>query len=131
MSWRLKDVAAVCNGCDKAVGGPGAVVGPDGPPPGVLPPGAWVQPYQGPPLPLPSPLPESTAPTPDPAGAAKPIPPAKPTDGTPPVKKPMVPDLPKLPVPEVPKSGAPAAAPILPIGYEPAAGITIPDVPRQ
>jgi hypothetical protein len=35
-----------------------------------------------------------------------------------------------VPVPMVPKSIAPAASAILPIGYEPAAGITIPDVPR-
>jgi type II secretory pathway component GspD/PulD (secretin) len=135
MSWKLKDVEAVCTSCQKAAGvGPGAVAGPEGVPPGVLPPDAWVQPYQGAPLPLPAPLPGTTAPVPNPVPApngVKPIPPANPGDPQPMPKKPPVPDLPKLPIPDVPKSTSPASAQILPIGYEPAAGIAIPDVPRN
>ena len=123
MSWKLKDVESICTGCQKAVAGPDAVVGPDGPPPGVLPPNAWVQPDGGSPLPLPSPLPEAERAEP---GTAKPIPPAKP-EPQPMPKKPPVPDLPKLPVPEPPKAPvSPASGPILPIGYEPAAGIMVP-----
>ena len=131
MSWKLKDLEAVCTGCQRAIPpGPDAVIGPDGPPPGVLPPGTWVQPYGGPPLPPPTAVPDAAAPPTPAPGSAKPIPPAKPAD-TPAPKKPPVPDLPKVPIPEVPKSPAPTASQILPIGYEPAAGITVPDVPRK
>ena len=123
----------ICVGCQKAVGGPGAVFGPEGPPPGVLPPDAWVQPYQGPPLTLPVPAPEGTPPAkPETApGGAKAIPPAVPGEPQPMPKKPPIPELPKIPIPEPPKSGGAVAAPILPIGYEPANGIVVPDVPRK
>jgi hypothetical protein len=125
MSWQLRDVGNICTGCQKAVAGPDAYVGPDGPPPGVLPRNTWVQPDGGPVL-LPSPTPDTK--TPD---GAKPIPPAT-TDPQPMPKKPSVPDLPKLPVPEPPKKPAPpVASTILPSSYEPAAGITVPDVPRN
>jgi type II secretory pathway component GspD/PulD (secretin) len=123
MSWKLKDIDNICTGCQKAVAGPDAVIGPDGPPPGILPPNAWVQPNGGPPLPLPTPLPDAKSPT-SPDGA-KPIPPAT-TEPQPMPKKPPVPDLPKLPVPEPPKKTAPTAGPVLPIGYEPASGIAVP-----
>jgi type II secretory pathway component GspD/PulD (secretin) len=132
MSWRLRDVADICIGCQKATAGPGVPVGPDGVPP-VVPPDAWVQPYQGPPLTLPVPVPEGTPPatTGTAPGGVKSIPPAVPGEPQPMPKKPPIPELPKLPIPEPPKSGGAAAAPILPIGYEPANGIVVPDVPRQ
>jgi type II secretory pathway component GspD/PulD (secretin) len=130
MSWRLKDVADICVGCQNSMAGPGAVVGPDGPPP-ILPPDAWVQPRGGAPTPLPLPTPLPEPPSTTGPGAAKPIPPALPGVPEPQPKKPPIPELPKIPVPEPPKTGGPATAPILPIGYEPAAGIVVPAGPRQ
>jgi type II secretory pathway component GspD/PulD (secretin) len=136
MSWALRDVDAMCAPCARAGVGPGAVMVPDGPPV-PLPPGAWVQPYGGPPLPLsvPGALPEPVPAGPGTAAPVKPIPPAKPLDGgtsgpTVPPVKPPVPELPKLP--EVPKPSSPASTGLIqPIGAtEPAQGIVIPNVPR-
>jgi type II secretory pathway component GspD/PulD (secretin) len=112
MSWRLKDVDAVCSTC-----GP---LPPNMPPapPGVLPPGAL------PPgtLPPPKETPGKQAPVP-------PIPPAKNGDSQSNPVKPPVPELPAGPkVPEPPKmSAAPATGPVLTIGAsEPARGIVLP-----
>jgi type II secretion system protein D len=113
MNWTLKDVNAL-------YGTPC----PDGP--GTLPPGAWVQPDGGAPLPLPMPGGPTIPPGKD---GAQPIPPAK-NGGEPPLAnppKPPVPELPKgNPVPEPPKAAAPMPALVIPAGTEPAPGIVMP-----
>jgi hypothetical protein len=117
MSWKLQAVEGICNGCEKAVGGPGAYTGPEGAAP-VHPPGAWVQPNGGAPFPLstPLPVPESVAPMP-----------AKPGDPMlPPPAKPPVPELPKLPVPEKPTAMQVMPTTITPTRYEAASGIVMP-----
>src|SRR5262249_53978787 len=124
MSWTFKDI-------DKIYGTPGTVPHVPGPEP-FHPPGTFVSPDFGAPLPPPSVI--EPGPTPIPPT----IPPAKNGDQVPPVIKPPIPELKDIPVPkppkdppdsssEPPKALDPASGPILPGGLtEPGPVIVMP-----